>query len=243
MFPIIPGFAAATSLLVLPEGTGPYPTLQAALSVAADGDTILLGNGIFSGAENHNLQLENMSLTIRSQSGDPLACQVDVGGSTPQSGRFLLCSGGPDHEVTVEGLTLRNGFSYQPGGSVSSMGLHLLLRDCRLLDNFCDGYEIGGGAVVQAGGSLTLEDCLFQNNESHALPGQGPSGGAVSCYEAEVIIQDCHFVGNFAPGAFDSGGEGGAIYVTGGSLQLDNSEFLSNSVGGSIMASSYGGAI
>ncbi len=125
---IIPFTAEAASLLVLPDGT-------------------------FSGPDNHNLLVENKNLTIRSQSGDPLSCQVDVGGySYPQSVFFLFCTGDLDHEVVVEGLTLRSGYSFQAGGS-------------------------HGGAIFVYAATAEVRNCLFADNEV-----EGGYGGAFSLY-------------------------------------------------------------
>jgi pectin methylesterase-like acyl-CoA thioesterase len=46
------GAASAATYVILPDGSGDYATIQAAIDAAAPGDVIELADGIFSGPGN-----------------------------------------------------------------------------------------------------------------------------------------------------------------------------------------------
>ena len=90
---------AAGTILVNPDGSGDYPTIQAALDVISSslGDTILLGDGVFTGPGNSALEAGQNNLYIRSVSGDPSACLIDAQGvrlfsSMPSEGTNAVIS-------------------------------------------------------------------------------------------------------------------------------------------------------
>ena len=62
---------------VAPDGSGDYPTIQAAIDVSRDGDTIELTDGYFRGDGNRDLDYQGKAITIRSQSDNPSACVID----------------------------------------------------------------------------------------------------------------------------------------------------------------------
>ena len=78
---ILPYTALARTWYVKPDSTGDVPTIQVAVdSAAAQGDTVLLANGTFTGAGNRQVDCLDKALTIISESGDPDLCLIDCGG-------------------------------------------------------------------------------------------------------------------------------------------------------------------
>lgn len=70
--------AAAAVWVVAPDGTGDVPTIQAAVDAAENWDVIELLDGVFTGPGNRDIIHPVKFLTIRSQSGDPSACIIDI---------------------------------------------------------------------------------------------------------------------------------------------------------------------
>lgn len=103
------GTAAAADHLVKPDGTGDFPTIQAAVDAAAAGDTILLADGVFQGAGNRNIDFKGKAFTVRSQSGNAKACVIDPEGQQwiPLRGFDFKTLEGPGS--VVRDLTIRNG--------------------------------------------------------------------------------------------------------------------------------------
>jgi len=163
------GLTHAATLNILPDGTGPYPTIRQALLAAQPGDTISLADGVFTGPDNRNLTLGGQ-LTLRAASGDPAACILDIQGQ----GRALTILAAPGTEVLVAGVTLRGG-------------------DCRDLPApQAPGY--GGAIYVEGlapGGSILFERCILEQNRADA-------GGAVFVYQAGASFQDCAIRDNLA---------------------------------------------
>jgi hypothetical protein len=233
--------ASGATLLVLPDGSGPYTDIQTAVAAAADGDTVLLGDGVFTGDGNTGLVLAGRSLTFRSVAGDATRCTIDVQG--PGARRFVTCTGGDGDEVVLEDLTIQNGDPDSDGGCVRATNLSLVIRRCRMHANRGIGWGSGGGAVAQNGGDLRLEDCVLWDNRAIGTPiGGGTAGGAVYAVDAHVSLQRCRFLENYVVGRIYEGAKGGAVSCHRCTLLAEDCAFVDNRVGQSGMGS-FGGAV
>jgi hypothetical protein len=238
---VIPAsFASGETLVVLPDGSGPYSDLHAAITSAADGDTIALGDGLFVGPGNRNLATTDRSLTFRSQSGESNLCVVDLEGLS----RFVTFAGGPSDSVVVEDLTFVNGFGNTDGGCIVGSTGNVIVRRCRIADCLCIGYRSGGGAIAQHGGSLRLEHCELQGNHAVGLyyANVEGKGGAVYSRDATVSLLHSTFTNNVATGQVQSTPEGGAVACKNGALVVDDCQFKANNVGNA-NAFGLGGAV
>ncbi|MBW1682365.1 MAG: hypothetical protein JRJ83_13185 [Deltaproteobacteria bacterium] len=187
------------ALVVAPTG-GPgvdYTTLYEVFQDADDGDIIILKNGVYSGDENRDFELDGTRhLTIRSANG-PENTIIDLLGSGPA----FSFSGGDDS--VIEGLTFRNGgattggaiyvetgdansptikdcifennYAISTGGAiylgVNVSGAHPVISNCRFFGNSADGQ---GGAIYArlAGGTVgngyfEISDCVFERNAAN----------------------------------------------------------------------------
>lgn len=107
---ILAPLAGAATYLVEPDGSGDFPTIQAALNAVVAGDIILLGNGTFVGAGNRDLDFKGKAVTVGSLSGHPEDCIIDVQGVPwiPQRGFDFKSSEGADsvvRDLTIQGGT------------------------------------------------------------------------------------------------------------------------------------------
>ena len=80
-------------------------TIQAGITVASAGDTVLIADGTYTGTGNKNLDFGGRAITLRSASGDPATCIIDC----EAVGRGLYFHSGETAEAAVIGLTVRNG--------------------------------------------------------------------------------------------------------------------------------------
>jgi hypothetical protein len=71
--------AMATTYLVNPDGSGDFATIQDAIDASSADDTILLGDGTFTGVGNRDLEIRR-PLIFMSAGGDPALCVVDAEG-------------------------------------------------------------------------------------------------------------------------------------------------------------------
>ena len=81
----------------------------AALFTAISSDVIELGNGVFTGPGNRDLDFAGKAIILRSQSGQAGACIIDAGGSAGAPHRVFVFRSGETVLTRIEGITLRGG--------------------------------------------------------------------------------------------------------------------------------------
>jgi hypothetical protein len=180
--------------LVLPDGTGDAPTIQAAVDSAVAGDIIRLSDGTFRGAGNRDIVVQK-SLTIRSESGDPSACVIDCEGSGAEYHRAFTCDAG---YLVFEGLTVRNGYHSEAGAidiETTQEG-QITINGCHFINNN-GGY---GGAIrflLLGYETYVVSGCVFEGNYSQYY------GGGIFLErhlnpDGLCRIVDCVFSDNYA---------------------------------------------
>jgi predicted outer membrane repeat protein len=229
------------TIQVMPDGSGMYPNIQAAVNGAENDDTILLHDGIYSGPGNRDIDLLGKAITIRSISGDREACIIDC----ESAARGFLFINGETAATRLIEMTIRNGNADGPdesGGAIfcdsASPGIfncrfetntatrggaiaydtatEALIFSCLFLAN--TGTEVAG-AIECLNSNLTLEGCEFQNNSSTY------EGGAVECVGSNVMFYECTLVGN-------SSSSGSGIVIKDMSyVQIENCIIASNLLG------------
>jgi hypothetical protein len=201
---------------VHPDGSGDFPTIQAALDAAAGGDDVVLTNGTFQGPGNVDLHFLGKAVTLRSQSGDPATCTIDCRGAG--GGRGLNFDAGETRGTRVESITVKGGYVFYPewpggGGAYcydSSPTLHNLV--------FTECGASNGNGISTYGGSPLLHECTF----SHSMVTLPSMGGAIYTLGSDLEIEDCVFYWN-------SSSEGGAIWSSGGAtLHIIRTAFTAN---------------
>jgi hypothetical protein len=216
------GGAGASTYLVLPDGSGDTPSIEAALRLAVSGDVIELGDGVFTGLGNTALDFGGKQLTLRSRSGNAAACVVDAGAGPAATGRALSLVTGEGAGTAIQGIGFRGGYlADADGAALLLVGSSARIRGCR----FSGNSAREGGAVFVAGGAPRFEACTFVGNAA------GIGGGALAVTAgAQVAIEHCRFDAN-------SAGYGGAVMADAATLSLEGTILLANS------ASARGGGI
>jgi len=149
---------SATTYLVSPDGSGDFPTIQAAIDGAQDGDVIELADGTFTGPGNRDVRWQGQTLTLRSQSGDASRCVID-------------CQGGPSYHFALDihvagdasvlaGITVTGGYT-QGYGALTLAYASMSIRDCIFRGN----RGLSGGAVTtDYFGDPVFLRCTFWEN-------------------------------------------------------------------------------
>ena len=205
---------------------GDYPTIQAGIDAAVDGDEVVVADGEYRGPGNRRISFDGKAITVRSVSG-PDECVVDCEGAG--IGFLFLDNEGPDS--VLEGFTVTNGAGFF-GGAVSCRGSSPTIRGCVLIGN-CAEWR-GGGVLSEDGGPLIV-DCTIAMNRADVV------AGGVGCVSSQAVILDCVITGN---SAFYQGGgvssdfsscvtiagctvsDNVAEFVGGGGIACDTSEML-----------------
>jgi hypothetical protein len=195
-----------------PSPTPPYTdwstaawTIQPAINAAANGDTVLVNDGIYdtggvvvSGTLSNRVALTN-AVTVRSVNGPQV---TRIQGSGPIGDSAVRCAYVGSDCVLV-GFTLTNGATLatgnvdtqQGGGGVFCEGGGVV-SNCWIFGNSAN--KLGGGADV----SGTLNNCLLAGNTANHSGG-GAFGGDLN----NGVLNNCTLSGNNAP---EGGGARGA---------------------------------
>ncbi|HEX7862498.1 MAG TPA: choice-of-anchor Q domain-containing protein [Verrucomicrobiae bacterium] len=138
-------------------------------------------------------------------------------------------------------LFLRNGVVLTLKGIVLAKGRAPQIDDTSALTRISRG-----GAIINDGGVLRLESCVFSNNVAQATPNLWTtsvevSGGAIWQTSGRLVVTNCLFTRNrvisvpispFTATLDYPAGRGGAISATGGDVEVVDSVFTANSVSG-----------
>ena len=205
-------YVHAEIYIVRPDGTGDFPTIQAAIDAAADGDIVELTDGVFSGTGNWNIDFRGTALTLRSQSEIVGACVID--GADSLRGLNFWRGEGP--ETRVEGITLMNCRADRGGAMRCEYGSSPTITRCAFRENTALSY---GGAVYCFDGSLpSFTECTFAQNHSDV------DGGAFYAKDSsDCVLSLCSFESNHASHA------GGALFGHGSALEIESCSFMADS--------------
>jgi hypothetical protein len=195
--------ARATDYFVAPSGNDASnglswatakATIQAAVNVATNGDTVRVTNGTFSLASQ---VLVTNALTIVSVNGPDATIVRGPGGSANDANRCFTITNG----VTLDGFTITNGYAFNYGGGVLMLGG--TVQNCKIVGNNCwansgDFRYYGGGGVAFFGtGGGVLRNCLIAGNAVRANGGLSGGGGIwINSTGGRCVIENCTIVRN-----------------------------------------------
>lgn len=228
--------ASPRSIIVFPDGSGQYATIQEAVDAATTGTEILLADGTFRGEGNAIVDYKGKTVTIRSLSGNRSACVIEGdSGPTWCSGGFAFVTGEGSFSVLAD-VTLRycggwTSYGCWPlftRGAISCEGSSPTIRNVELVDGY-GGIEIredasphfenvrvattAPPAVIVENASATLVGCVLESNTS---VGTGPGGvGAIAIAHSDALLEDCRIEGNGGNVMFQGG-----VSIVGGSTTL-----------------------
>lgn len=126
--------------------------------------------------------------------------------------------------LTVRNLTVREGRAPdgQSGGGVRSTGGDVILRDVSIVDSRVAGELASGGAVLNDGGSLVVDDARLARNSATR------AGGAIEADAGTTVVSDSRLVRNRTGGGAGPG-NGGGLHLTGdGTVSVERSRVAMN---------------
>lgn len=171
-------------IVVKPDGTGDYATIQAAIDAAADGDTIALADGVFTGEGNRDIEFRGKAVVVISQSNNPDSCVIDC----ESAGRGFLFYSKETPASVLASVTIRNGFAPSGGGAACVDSSSPSITGCVFTEN--SGSGAGGGLAIVDQSSPRISHCRLTNNTTLG------SGGGIWITESSPSISHCTITDN-----------------------------------------------
>jgi len=186
--------ASADTIIVDHAGGGDYEYIQMGINAASEGDTVIVRDGTYTGANNINLDFggTNIVLQADSQFGAIIDCE------DAEATRAFHFDSGEDSTSVVRWFMIQNGNAAN-GGGVHCTGGSPLFQSCI----FQGHYAQRGGAVYAIGSDPIFRNCEFLGN----LAREG--GGGVCVENSAIRVRFCNFQDNDC----ESGGLGGGICI------------------------------
>lgn len=153
---------ASGDVLCVGIGASCYPTIQAALDAAHDGDTVRLGRGTFAGGV-------TITKSVRLVGDGASSTVIEGGGSVITIGEY-----GADVEptVTISGVTISGGVARSSPESVPFIGQDGVLA-------LGGGIEIPPNADFSGGADVTISDSVITDNR--VAPTKTVPSGLATC--------------------------------------------------------------
>jgi len=201
-------------LVVYPDGSGYFATIQAAIDSLPDdrpspyGNSIVLADGVFTGPGNWDIDCQKR-VHIQSGSGDATSCIVDCSGGGRERHRGFWFHDVEGGRCVVDSISIVTAGAPSGDGAAIRCGDNTVvwIRGCRLRGN----EAVRGGAVsVGAGSVVTLIGCELSANSAS-------QGGALSAADSSIVrLSRSTLADNAAP-------DGSGIYLSDATLQVSAS--------------------
>lgn len=202
------------------------PTIQAGISAAVDGDTVMVAPGTYF----ENLNFFGRAITVTS-SGGPSVTIVDGGGLAP------VVTFGTNEGVNsvLNGFTLQNGVPSQ--GFVVGGGIFVYFASPTITNNTITGNHAvcGAGIEIFSGSPVVRGNTITGNTQAGGACSTGTGGGGIEVTtEPGFPTAAPQIIGNTITNNSLAFGDGGGIEVNGSSSPLIQNNYISgNSVQGS----------
>jgi hypothetical protein len=140
-----------------------YPTIQAAINQAVNGDIIIVDDGIYTGTGNRDIDFLGKSITVKSKNG-PTNSIVDCQGSSGHEhvGFIMDCD-----NCSLEGFTITGAFTTTwctRGGGVYCAYGSPIIKNCIFLNNY--SKNVGAAITINTGYQVEIINCTFTQNVS-----------------------------------------------------------------------------
>ncbi len=187
------------------------PTIQAGITAAVDGDTVLVADGVYTGTGNYNIDLTGKKILVKSASG-PNQAFINMTGMVG-SRRGFICISGENANTIIDGFTIERAAADSGAGVFCHVSAPIF-RNCTFARCAAD---IGGGAYTRAAGAK-FENCEFYR--CTARLGGGLYFDSSITEVVQVVFDSCSV-------SSVSWLLGGAVFVgTGSDVRFTNSDFI-----------------
>ena len=186
-------------------------TIQDAIHVAENGNTILVSPGIYR----ENIDFLGKDIKVHGVDG-PIKTIIDG----DRAGSSVTLANGETEEAVLDGFTIRNGSGtfitlpylgagFYTGGGIFCEGTAPTITNCMITNNYA---YLGGGIFLRASTPTITNSMIVRNQATGLIHG----GGGIYLEGSSPTITNCTFSGNFA------GEYGGGIFCWNSSPTITN---------------------
>jgi predicted outer membrane repeat protein len=211
----------STVYYVAPDGSGDYANIQFAINATSNGDTVLLGDGIFTGTWNWNLNLNGHEIVLTSVNGRDSSI-IDCGAGAGGYQRGIIINSGEGSGTVIEDLTIRNA---RTSGGIGT-GIYIgsgsspIIRNCAIHDNLNETVTTGYGVGI----AISNADPIINGNLIYNNGFSGDVGNGCGIY-----VSNCSPVISGNTIASNSGGNSGAgIFIISDSVVTITNNVIEN---------------
>jgi hypothetical protein len=189
---------ASATVLHVP---GQYPTIQAGIDAAGEGDTVLVADGTYTGTGNRDIDFLGKAIVVMSENG-PEVTIIDCQGTHEDPHRGFYFTHGEGPNSVVQGFTIRGGYAYGESSQGSGGAIICWNSSPTIVGNSITGNraELGGGGIFCYESSPQIVANRIAEN---VLGTYGGGGGICLNYLSAPTIRGNTITGN---GAFGGGG-------------------------------------
>lgn len=187
-----------------------YATIQGAIHIALEGDTVLVAPGEYV----ENINFNGKAILVLGNSDDPSEVVIDGNAE----GCVVTFDDAEERESELAGFTIRNGSSNNGGGIYCHDRTDVVLSDLVIEGNAAERF--GGGIFGSRNSNITMTRCEVHENHSDFY------GGGLSFEGDEITIEDCSFTHNTAQG------DAAAMRLVGNSVSMSRVLVANNECGG-----------
>ncbi|MCF7958494.1 MAG: right-handed parallel beta-helix repeat-containing protein [Phycisphaerae bacterium] len=201
-------------------------TIQAAIDLASNTDTLIILPGLYSGVGNYNLNPNGKNITIRSSDPGNIAIVKATVIDPNEAGRGFIFETLENSDCLLSGLTIKRARSSQHGGAIYCVDSSPTIKNCIITDNSAGlyggglyGYRSdiqihncfignnlalsdGAGVALFSSTAADLTHCIISNNQATDF------GGGIYCSQSDLTVRNCTVVNNSTKNAIDSFGGG-----------------------------------
>ena len=182
----------------------PFATIQKAIDLAGDGDTVIAAPGTYTGRGNRDINFEGKAISVLGQGG-PENCIIDCNGTKSNMHRGFHFGSGAGKNSVLKGFTITNGYT-DYGGAIFWYDSSPRIIDCIITGNHA---QYGGGICnYYCGAAPTFESCIFTGNSASR-------GGAIYNSNSALTFKNCTITANHAE-------KGGTLYNYAGYPRFTN---------------------
>lgn len=209
---IVAATAAARTITVDDDNPADFPTIQAAIDDANEGDTIIVADGSYTGDGNRDVDFKGKAITLESANG-PENCIIDCNGTSDDPHRGFYFHSNEDANSVLAGFTIQNGYAPteetgtwpEPvGGAICCLGSGPTVTECVITGNTAQGGSVGGsgGGIYCRDANMVIANCIIEDNGKLSNIPYDPVGtlwgGGIGMSGGCVKIVDCTITNNRA---------------------------------------------